>query len=57
MARQERKEVLTGPEPTTGICDTVINAEIDRCVAKNILKSRKALRDLKQRKLLSRIWR
>ena len=34
LARQARKEVLMGPEPATGICDTVINIEIDRSVAK-----------------------
>ena len=34
LARQARREVLNGPEPATGICDIVINAEIDRWVAK-----------------------
>ena len=34
LARQARREVLNGPEPATGICDTVINAEIDRWVVK-----------------------
>ena len=30
LARQAKKEVLTGLEPATEICDTVINAETDR---------------------------